>query len=76
MQFGSIGHIAFMAAAVFICLVGRHAAAAERQTLDSIVAIVNDDIVLMSEYEDRLAEWMPRLSESDEEQSAPGQHTA
>ena len=65
MQFGSIGHIAFMAAAVFICLVGRHAAAAERQTLDSIVAIVNDDIVLMSEYEDRLAEWMPRLSESD-----------
>ncbi|MCY3841482.1 MAG: peptidylprolyl isomerase [Gammaproteobacteria bacterium] len=65
MQFGSTGRIASTAAAVSLCLVGSHAAAAERETLDSIVAIVNDDIVLTSEYEDRLAEWIPRLNESD-----------
>lgn len=65
MQFGSIMRIVPAAAAVFLCLVGRHAAAAERATIDSIAAIVNDDVVLMSEYEDRLAEWLPRLNESD-----------
>ncbi|MDE0178743.1 MAG: peptidylprolyl isomerase [Gammaproteobacteria bacterium] len=45
--------------------VGNLAAAAEQGTLDSIVAVVNDDVVLMSEYEGRLAEWMPRLNESE-----------
>ena len=65
MQIGLTRRIASTAAAVFLGLVGSHAAAAERETLDSIVAVVNDDIVLMSEYEDRLAEWMPRLNESE-----------
>ena len=35
------------------------------ETVDSIVAVVNDDIVLASELEERTAEVMPRLSESD-----------
>ncbi|MCY3622992.1 MAG: peptidylprolyl isomerase [Gammaproteobacteria bacterium] len=65
MQFGSTWRIASTAAAVFLCTVGSHAPAAARETLDSIVAIVNDDVVLTSEYEDRLAEWLPRLNESE-----------
>jgi len=64
MQFGSTWRIASTAAGVFLCTVVSNAAAA-RETLESIVAIVNDDIVLTSEYEDRLAEWLPRLDESD-----------
>lgn len=65
MIFGSTRRTASTAVAVFLVLVGSHAATAERETLDSIVAIVNDDVVLVSEYEDRLAEWMPRLNESE-----------
>lgn len=65
MTFGSASCVASTLAAIFSGLVTSHSAAAERETLDSIVAIVNDDIVLMSEYEDRLAEWMPRLNESE-----------
>ena len=65
MTFGSTRRTASTAVAVFSVLVGSQAATAERETLDSIVAIVNDDIVLVSEYEDRLAEWMPRLDESE-----------
>lgn len=65
MTFGSTRRTASTAVAVFLVLVGSHAATAERGTLDSIVAIVNDDVVLVSEYEDRLAEWMPRLNESE-----------
>ncbi|MDE0191372.1 MAG: peptidylprolyl isomerase [Gammaproteobacteria bacterium] len=65
MIFGSTRRTASTAVAVFLVLVGSQAATAERATLDSIVAIVNDDVVLVSEYEDRLAEWMPRLNESE-----------
>ena len=65
MQFGSTRRIASTVTAVFLCLVGIRAAAAERETLDSIVAIVNDDMVLASEYEDRLGEFMLRLNESE-----------
>lgn len=65
MTFGSTRRVASTAAAVLVGMVGSHAAAAERETLDSIVAIVNDDVVLKSEYEGRLAEWLPRLNESD-----------
>lgn len=65
MTFGSTRRVASTAAAVFLAMVGGLVAAAEQETLDSIVAIVNDDIVLVSEYEDRLGEWMLRLNESD-----------
>ena len=65
MTFGSTRRTPSTAVAVFLALAGGHAAAAERATLDGIVAIVNDDVVLTSEYEDRLAEWMPRLNESE-----------
>lgn len=65
MRFGSTRRVASMAAAVLVGMVGSHATVAEQETLDSIVAVVNDDIVLVSEYEDRLAEWMTRLTESD-----------
>ena len=41
------------------------AGAAERGTLDSIVAVVNDDVVLASEHDDRVLEWMSRLNESE-----------
>ena len=64
MTFGSTRRVAPRAAAV-LAMVGGLAAVAEQGTLDSIVAIVNDDIVLASEYEDRLAEWMIRLNEED-----------
>ena len=33
--------------------------------LDSIVAIVNDDVVLKTEYDDRLQDWMARLNDSE-----------
>lgn len=65
MIFGSTRRVVSTAAAIFVGMVGSHATAAEQGTLDSIVAIVNDDIVLRSEYEDRLAEWMSRLNESE-----------
>ena len=65
MQIGLTGRIASTAAAVFSSLVGNLAGAAEHGTLDRIVAVVNDDIVLASEYEDRLAEWMAQMNESD-----------
>ena len=53
------------AAMIAAVVAGFTAGAAERGTLDSIVAIVNDDVVLASEYDDRLAEWMSRLNESE-----------
>lgn len=65
MTFGSTRRVASTAAAVFLAMVGGLVAVAEQETLDSIVAIVNDDIVLVSEYEDRLGEWMLRLNESE-----------
>ena len=54
-----------VAAMIVAVVAGVSAGAAERGTLDSIVAIVNDDVVLASEYGDRLAEWMSRLDESE-----------
>ncbi|MXY58164.1 MAG: molecular chaperone SurA [Gammaproteobacteria bacterium] len=54
-----------VASAMIVFVAGVSVAAAERGTLDSIVAIVNDDVVLKSEYDDRLAEWMVRLNESE-----------
>lgn len=64
MRFGSTRDAACTAAVFFLAMVGSYSAADE-EALDSIVAVVNDDVVLMSEYEDRLAEWMTRLNESD-----------
>ena len=65
MTFGSTRRIASTVAGTLVVLVGSLAAAAEKGTLDRIIAVVNDDIVLVSEYEDRLAEWMARLNESE-----------
>lgn len=64
MTFGSTRRFGVAAAAILVGMVGP-LAAAQQETLDSIVAVVNDDIVLVSEYEDRWAEWMTRLTESD-----------
>lgn len=64
MRFGSTRGAACTAAVFFLAMVGSYSAADE-EALDSIVAVVNDDVVLMSEYEDRVAEWMTRLNESD-----------
>ena len=52
-----------MSAAGVACLLAISAGTAE--TVDSIVAVVNDDVVLASELADRVAEVSVRLSESD-----------
>ena len=52
-----------MSAVGVACLLAISAGAAE--TVDSIVAVVNDDVVLASELADRVAEVSVRLSESD-----------
>ena len=54
-----------MASMIVATFVGISTGAAERGTLDSIVAIVNDDVVLASEYDDRVVEWMSRLNETE-----------
>ena len=65
MRFESTRGAACTAAGVFLAMVGSYSALADEEALDSIVAVVNDDIVLATEYQDRLAEWMTRLNESD-----------
>lgn len=56
---------AALVGAVLAGAAGLLAAAAEQRTLDRIVAIVNDDVVLLSELEERIADVMTQLSESD-----------
>ena len=65
MTSGSTRRVAPVAAAVSVAWFGSFAGAAEQQTLDSIVAIVNDDVVLASELRDRLAETMIRVGEAE-----------
>ncbi len=54
-----------LALAAAVVLVGTAVPAAERAAVDSIVAVVNDDVVLASELADRIAEVQGRLSESE-----------
>lgn len=61
MTFVSKGRRTTLAAVACAVAVGTGAA----ETVDSIVAVVNDDVVLASELEDRIADVMTRLSESD-----------
>lgn len=65
MTSGLIRRKASLATAIFLGAVGVFYAAAEQRTLDSIVAIVNDDVVLASELEDRVSDWMMQMNESD-----------
>ena len=61
MTFVSKGRRTALVAVACAVTVGTGAA----ETVDSIVAVVNDDVVLASELEDRIADVMTRLSESD-----------
>ena len=65
MTFGLTGRAAPVAATFLVGWVGCFAGAAERRELDSIVAIVNDDVVLASELRDRTLELVGMLKESE-----------
>ena len=65
MKFGSTRRAAPVAAAVLVGSIYGFAGAAEQRTLDRIVAVVNDDVVLASELSDRIAETMTRVPEAE-----------
>src|SRR5690606_29785378 len=48
-----------------IMLIGSSAALAQRQTLDKIIAVVDDGVILQSEYDERYAEIMQRVQTMD-----------
>ena len=65
MTFGLTGRAVPVAAMFLVGWVGCFAGAAERRELDSIVAVVNDDVVLASELRDRTLELVGMLNESE-----------